>query len=51
MVRARTPNAAVLFPEADPAEIGNGEAFEIIREDDITPDAIRKIYEPPEGDV
>ena len=48
MVRARTQNAAVLFPKADPTEIGDGEAFEIIREDDITPDAIRKIYEPPE---
>lgn len=48
LVRARTQSAAVLFPKADPAEIGDGEAFEIIREDDITPDAIRKIYEPPE---
>lgn len=48
LVRARTQNAAVLFPKADPAEIGDGEAFEIIREEDITPDAIRKIYEPPE---
>jgi len=48
LVRARTQNAAVLFPKADPTEIGDGEAFEIIREDDITPDAIRKIYEPPE---
>jgi len=48
LVRARAQNAAVLFPKADPAEIGDGEAFEIIREDDITPDAIRKIYEPPE---
>lgn len=48
LVRARTQSAAVLFPKADPAEIGDGEAFQIIREDDITPDAIRKIYEPPE---
>ena len=48
LVRARTQSAAELFPKADPAEIGDGEAFEIIREDDITPDAIRKIYEPPE---
>ena len=47
-VQARTQNAAVLFPKADPTEVGDGEAFEIIREDDITPDAIRKIYEPPE---
>lgn len=48
LVRARMQSAAFLFPKADPAEIGDGEAFEIIREDDITPDAIRKIYEPPE---
>lgn len=48
LVRARAQSAAVLFPKADPTEIGDGEAFEIIREDDITPDAIRKIYEPPE---
>ena len=48
LVRARTQNAAVLFPLADPTEIGDGEAVAIIREDDITPDAIRKIYEPPE---
>lgn len=48
LVRARAQCAAVLFPKADPTEIGDGEAFEIIREDDITPDAIRKIYEPPE---
>lgn len=48
LVRARTQSAAVLFPKADPIEIGDGEAFEVIREDDITADAIRKIYEPPE---
>lgn len=48
LVRARTQSAAVLFPNADPAEIGDGEAFEIVREDEIIPDAIRKIYEPPE---
>ncbi|WP_214647422.1 McrB family protein [Alterinioella nitratireducens] len=48
LVRARAQSAAVLFPKADPTEIGDGEAFEIIREDEITPDAIRKIYEPPE---
>ena len=48
LVRARTQSAALLFPKADPAEISDGEAFEIIREDDITPNAIRKIYEPPE---
>jgi len=48
LVRARTQSAALLFPKADPAEISDGEAFEIVREDDITPNAIRKIYEPPE---
>ncbi len=48
LVRAYSQRADHLFPLADPNEIGNGEAFEIIREDDITPDAIRKIYEPPE---
>lgn len=48
LVRARTQSAASLFPKADPAEIGDGQTFEIIREDEITPDAIRKIYEPPE---
>jgi 5-methylcytosine-specific restriction enzyme B len=48
LVRLRPQSAAVLFPKADPHEIGEGEAFEITREDDITPDAIRKIYEPPE---
>lgn len=48
LVRVRAQNAAVLFPKADPTEIGDGEAFEIIREDEITPDVIRKIYEPPE---
>jgi 5-methylcytosine-specific restriction protein B len=48
LVRARTQSAALLFPKADPTEIGDGEAFEVIREDEISPDAIRKIYEPPE---
>ena len=48
LVRARAQSAAVLFPKADLAEIGDGDVFEITREDDITPDAIRKIYEPPE---
>jgi 5-methylcytosine-specific restriction protein B len=48
LVRARTQSAAILFPKADPAEIGDGEAFEIVREDNITPDTIRKIYETPE---
>ena len=48
LVREQKKSAAKLFPKVDPVEIGDGEVFEIIREDDITPDAIRKIYEPPE---
>ncbi len=48
LVRARAQSAAMLFPKVDPTEIGDGEAFEVIREDDITSDAIRKIYEPLE---
>ncbi|WP_083195209.1 McrB family protein [Pararhodobacter sp. CCB-MM2] len=48
LVRAHKQNAAMLFPKADQTEIRDGEAFEIIREDEITPNAIRKIYEPPE---
>ncbi|SCM65956.1 AAA family ATPase [Donghicola eburneus] len=48
LVRARTQSAAALFPKADPTEIKDGEVFEVVREDDITPDAIRKIYEPTE---
>ena len=47
LVRAQKKTAK-LFPKVNPVEIGDGEVFEIIREDDITPDAIRKIYEPPE---
>jgi 5-methylcytosine-specific restriction protein B len=48
LVRMRTQSADHLFPAADANEIGDGEVFEIVREDDIPPDAIRKIYEPPE---
>lgn len=48
LVRAHKQSADQVFPMADVNEIGDGETFEIIREDDITPDAIRKIYEPPE---
>ena len=47
LVRAQKKTAK-LFPKVSPVEIGDGEVFEIIREDGITPDAIRKIYEPPE---
>lgn len=46
LVRVRKQSAADLFPRVDPAEIGDSETFEIVREEDITPDSIRKIYEP-----
>ena len=48
LVRMRMQTSAQLFPKADVAEIGNGETYEVVREDEITPDAIRKIYETTE---
>lgn len=48
LVRRRRQSAGLLFPKADASEIGDGEVFEIVREDEITPDSIRKIYEPQE---
>jgi 5-methylcytosine-specific restriction enzyme B len=42
LVRARFQSAEQLFPGVDAAEIGDGEAFEIIREDEITPDCIAR---------
>jgi 5-methylcytosine-specific restriction protein B len=48
LVRARHHQAEALFPLADPGEVGDSESFEMVREDEITPDSIRKIYEPPE---
>lgn len=48
LVRVHTQPADQLFPQADGNEIGDSETFEVVREDDITTDAIRKIYEPPE---
>jgi 5-methylcytosine-specific restriction enzyme B len=48
LVRAHHDRAEILFPLADPGEVGDGESFEMAREDEITPDSIRKIYEPPE---
>lgn len=47
-VRVRQRSATQLFPRAGMAEVGDGEVFEVVREVDITADAIRKIYEPPE---
>lgn len=48
LVRAHTQSAERLFPLADGNEVSDGETFEVVREDDITADAIRKIYERPE---
>lgn len=48
LVRARVQTAEDLFPGVETAEIGDGASFEIAREDEITPDAIRKVYETPE---
>lgn len=48
LVRAHTQSAHRLFPFTDGSAIGDGETFEVVREDDITADAIRKIYESPE---
>lgn len=45
LVRCIKQSAASLFPKTDPAELSDGEAFEIVREIEITPNAIRKIYE------
>ena len=46
LIRKRKGNADDLFPDVDPSEIQFGDIFEVIHEDDITPNAIRKIYEP-----
>ena len=46
LIRKRTGNADDLFPKVDPSEIHFGDVFEVVHEDDITPNAIRKIYEP-----
>ena len=45
IVRARTADAARLFPGADTAGIGEAQLFEIAPAAEITPDAVRKIYE------
>ena len=46
LIRKRTGNADDLFPKVDPSEIHFGDVFEVVHEDNITPNAIRKIYEP-----
>ncbi|RWD29867.1 MAG: EVE domain-containing protein [Mesorhizobium sp.] len=48
LVRTHMQSADQLFPQTEGNEIGDGETFEAVREDDITADAIRKIYDPPE---
>jgi 5-methylcytosine-specific restriction protein B len=48
LVRAHHDRAEILFPLADPGEVGDGGSFKMAREDEIAPDSVRKIYEPPE---
>jgi 5-methylcytosine-specific restriction protein B len=45
LVRAETQMAEELFPDIDAGEIGDDEVYEVVREEEINPDAIRKIYE------
>ena len=46
LVRQITANLEDLFPSADTTDLGESHVFEAIPEAEITPDAIRKIYEP-----
>lgn len=48
LVRVRAQTSKKLFPNAEIGEIRDRQAYEVIREDEITPDVIRKVYEPPE---
>ena len=48
LIRKRAVTVGELFPGADLSEIGDRPAFEMAPANEITPDAIRKIYEPPE---
>ena len=47
-VRVRAQTSRQLFPNMDISEIRDEQTYEIIREDEITPDTIRKVYETPE---
>ena len=47
IVRTRAAEADELFAGVDAAEVGEAETFEIAPEREITPDAVRKIYESP----
>jgi len=48
LFRSKKLIADELFPGTEPNDIPSGETFEIIKESEITPDSIRKIYELPE---
>ena len=48
LVRARAQTSTQLFPNMEISDIPDKPAYEVIREDEITPDAIRKVYETPE---
>ena len=48
LIRKRAVTVGELFPGADLSEIGDRPTFEAAPANEITPDAIRKIYEPPE---
>ena len=48
LIRKRAVTVGELFPGADLSEIGDSPVFEAAPANEITPDAIRKIYEPPE---
>ena len=48
LIRKRAVTVGELFPGADLSEISDSPVFEAAPANEITPDAIRKIYEPPE---
>ena len=48
LIREKPARAEELFPNAEPSMLSDKPVFEVTPEGEITPDAIRKIYEPPE---
>ncbi len=48
IVRATVVGVAEIFPGADEDEVSEGTHYSVTPEPEITPDAVRKIYEPPE---
>ena len=46
LICVRNDTATDLFPKVEQGEIRFGDIFEVIQEEDIAPDAIRKIYDP-----